>query len=135
MPLNQFPWSNTCFPFKHVTKDSKKYDLEERTFLFAKRATEYVRDLSKGVLDSEIGKQLVRSAGLVGANFIETNESLSKKDFIMRVKTTKKESEESKYWLKISTPNGDYEHLKSELMCEYEETMKIFTSIIRKFRI
>jgi four helix bundle protein len=67
----------------------KKYDLEERTF--AKDVIEYVRNLPKGIAYSEIGKQLVRSAGSVGAIYIETNESLSKKDLIMRVKIRKKE--------------------------------------------
>ena len=75
----------------------KKYDLEERTFFYAKNVIEYVRNLPKGIGLSEIGKQLVRSAGSVGANYIEANECLSKKDFIMRVKICKKEAKESHY--------------------------------------
>ena len=110
---------------------SIKYDLEERTFRFAKSVIEYVRYLSKGIPDSEIGRQLVRSAGLVGASYIEANESLSKKDFLMRVKISKKEAKESKYWLSLSTPKSNYEHLKTELMCESEELVKIFGAIIR----
>jgi len=79
------------------------YDLEERTFNFAKNVIEYVRNLPKGISYSEISKQLVRSAGSVGANYIEANESLSKKDFLMRVKISKKEAKESHYWLNLST--------------------------------
>ena len=109
----------------------KKYDLEERAFHFAKRVIEYVRNLPKGIPDSEIGKQLVRSAGSVGANYIEANESLSKKDFIMRVKISKKEAKESKYWLNLSTPTKKQEHAKIELMCESDELIKIFAAIIR----
>jgi four helix bundle protein len=93
-------------------KNDKKYDLEERTFVFAKNVIEYVRNLPKGIAYSEIGKQLVRSAGSVGANYIEANESLSKKDFIMRVKISKKEAKESKYWLNLSKPNKDHERDK-----------------------
>jgi four helix bundle protein len=77
--------------------NKKKYDLEERTFGFAKNVIEYVRSLPKGIAYSEIGKQLVRSAGSVGANYIEANECLSKKDFVMRVKICKKEAKESHY--------------------------------------
>ena len=109
----------------------KKYDHEDRTFVFAKNVMEYVRNLPKGIAYSEIGKQLVRSAGSVGANYIEANESLSKKDFIMRVKISKKEAKESKYWLNLSAPTNNNEHTKNELMCESEELMKIFATIIR----
>ena len=113
-----------------TSDNSKKYDLEERTFLFAKNVIEYVRNLPKGIAYSEIGKQLVRSASSVGANYIEANESLSKKDFIMRIKISKKEAKESHYWLKLSTPNKKNESLKNELMCECEEFQKIFGAII-----
>ena len=80
--------------------------------------------------NSEISRQLVRSAGSVGANYIEANESLSKKDFIMRVKISKKEAKESHYWLKLSAPNKNNESFKTNLMCECEELQKIFGAII-----
>ena len=116
-------------------KNDTKYDLEERTFKFAKNVIEYVRDLPKGIAYSEVGKQLVRSAGSVGANYIEANESLSKKDFIMRVKISKKEAKESHYWLKLSTPSKSNESFKTKLMCECEELMKIFGAIIRNTNV
>jgi four helix bundle protein len=75
------------------------------TFLFANRLIEYVGNLPRGIPDSEIGKQFVRSAGSVGANYIEANESLSQKDFVMRVKISKNEAKETKYWLNLSNPN------------------------------
>lgn len=113
----------------------KKYDLEERTYIFSKNVIEYVRNLPKGVAYSEIGKQLIRSAGSVGANYIEANESLSKKDFIMRVKISKKEAKESKYWLNLSIPNKNHDQDKIELMCESDELMKIFAAIIHNSSI
>jgi len=61
----------------------KVYDLEQRTFLFTKKVMEYIKELPKGITNSEIGKQLMRSSSSIGANYIEANESLSKKDFIM----------------------------------------------------
>ena len=113
------------------SNNDKKYDLEERTFEFAKKVIEYVRNLPKGIAYSEIGKQLVRSAGSVGANYIEANESLSKKDFMMRVKISKKEAKESHYWLKLTSPATNYEDVRTKLMCESEELQKIFGAIIR----
>jgi len=77
--------------------NSKQYDLEERTFEFAKRVRIFVKELFKTLGNIEDGKQLVRSSGSVGANYIEANESLSKKDFAMRIKICRKEAKESKY--------------------------------------
>ena len=80
-----------------MNENSKQYDLEDRTLKFAKNVRALVKKLRKTVGNIEYGKQLVRSSGSVGANYIEANEALSKKDFIMRVKICRKESKESRY--------------------------------------
>jgi four helix bundle protein len=118
-----------------ISSISKKYDLEERTFEFVKKVIEYVRNLPKGIAYSEIGKQLVRSAGSVGTNYIEAKESLSKKDFLMRIKISKKEAKESQYWLKLTDPSKAHVIEKNALMCESEELMKIFGAIIRNTNV
>lgn len=76
------------------TQNSKKYDLEERTFVFAKNVREFIRKLPKNTTNYEDSSQLTRSSGSIGANYIEANESLSKKDFVMRIKISRKESKE-----------------------------------------
>jgi four helix bundle protein len=60
---------------------SKVYDLEVRTRQFAKDCSILVRGMAKDIPNVEDGKQLVRASGSVAANYIEANESLSKKDF------------------------------------------------------
>ena len=82
-------------------QNSKQYDLENRTFQFARRVRKFVKKLPKTIANIEDGKQLVKSSGSIGANYIEANESLSKKDFILRVKICRKEAKESRYWLKL----------------------------------
>ena len=77
------------------------YDLEEWTFQFAKAVRLFVKALPKTIANIEDGKQLVRAAGSVGANYIEANESLGKKDFLMRIKISRKEAKESAYWLRL----------------------------------
>ena len=77
------------------TEKTKRYDLEERTLEFAKRVRKYVRQLPKTTSNGEDGKQVIRSSGSVGGNYIEANEALSKKDFSMRIKICRKESKES----------------------------------------
>lgn len=115
-------------------QDTKQYDLEERTFTFAQRTRVFVKKLYKTIENIEDGKQLVRSSGSVGANYIEANESLSKKDFILRVKICRKEAKESRYWLKlINTDNFlEIEGERQALIAEITELMNIFGSIIRK---
>ncbi len=88
-------------------RNSKQYDLEERTLTFAKDVIKFVKNLPRTIANIEIIKQLARASGSVGANYIEANEALSKKDFIMRVKICRKEAKESGYWLKLTQANGE----------------------------
>jgi four helix bundle protein len=114
------------------TQNSKQYDLGERTLKFSKRIAVYANNLPKTISNIEIGKQLIRAAGSVGANYIEAEEALSKKDFVMRIKISRKESKESRYWLFISEPINDKQKEKEELIQESTELMKIFGSIVEK---
>ena len=112
--------------------NSKLYDLEERTFVFAKEGRAFVRKLHKTAANFEDGKQLIRSTGSVVANYIEANESLSKKDFIMRIKISRKEAKESRYWLRLVDTNG-YQEMDADrnaLIKEAAELMNIFGSIL-----
>lgn len=68
------------------SSNNKPYDLEERTLLFAKDIRIFVRTLNMTIANIEDSKQLVKSSGSIGANYIEANEALSKKDFKFRVK-------------------------------------------------
>jgi len=61
----------------------------------------FVKGLPRSVANAEIAKQLIKSSSSIGANYIEANEALSKKDFLMRIKICRKESKESVYWLKL----------------------------------
>lgn len=68
------------------TSNSKQYDLEDRTLLFAKKTRTFLRKIPKKITNMDDIKQLIRSSGSVGANYIEVNEALSKKDFVHRIK-------------------------------------------------
>lgn len=109
-----------------------KYDLEERTFNFAKNCRKYVKSLKTSIINIEDGKQLIRSSGSVGANYIEANEKLGSKDFQFRLKIARKEAKESGYWLRLlkdSNPNTD---LAEILIEESVELRKILSSILKK---
>ncbi len=96
---------------------SKNYDLEERTYEFAKEARAFVRKVLKDIPNVEDCKQVVRSSGSVAANYIEANEALSKKDFLMRAKIYRKEAKES---------------IRAKLEKEAHELTCIFGAIITK---
>jgi four helix bundle protein len=113
-------------------QNSKQYDLEDRTLNFAKKVIEFVNKLPKTLTNIEISKQLLRSAGSVGANYIEANESLGKKDFIMRIKICRKEAKEACYWLKLIGYNEKYKKDQAYLIQESTELMKIFGAILEK---
>jgi len=111
-------------------KNPKRYDLEDRTSEFAKRCRDYVKKLPRTLSNIEYGKQLIRSSGSQAANYIEANEALSRKDFIMRAKICRKEAKESKLWLNLSEPEEANLQEKEELIQESIELTKIFGSIV-----
>lgn len=114
--------------------ENRKYDLDDRTFQFARNVGVFVRDLKKSILTIEYGKQLIRSSASIGANFIEANDSLGKKDFIMRLRIARKEAKESIYWLNLikeTIENSDHEKIE-ELMIEADEIKRIISAIIIK---
>lgn len=112
----------------------KKYDLEDRTFLFAKRVRDFLKRLPQTIMNREDCIQLTRASGSVGANYIEANDSISKKDFLYRIKICRKEAKESRFFLRLVDTRDDAILIKeqNELIHEATELMNIFGSILRK---
>lgn len=110
-----------------------RFDLEERTLAFGKSVIQLCKKVPKGVIERELVGQLIRASGSVGSNYREANEALSKKDFRMRIKISRKEAKESCYWLDLleeATPQ-----LKEEIRIlwrEGDELKKILSSILNK---
>lgn len=108
------------------------YDLEERSYLFAKNMVLFCKRLPKTILNLEYIKQVIKSSSSVGANYIEANESLGKKDFLMRIKICRKEAKESFYWLNLLIDTNEDSFKKEALLLQKEagELKKIFSKII-----
>jgi four helix bundle protein len=119
---------------KDEKQNSKRYDLKDRTFKFAKRVRVFVKQLNKTIANIEDGKQLVKASGSIGANYIEANEALSKKDFVMRIKICRKEAKESRYWLRLvdTAGNSELEPEREALEAEACELTHVFGSIVTK---
>ena len=109
------------------------YDLEPRTLKFAQEVRRFVKALPRTLSNREDARQLVRASGSVGANYIEANESLGKKDFRMHIRIACKESKESAYWLKlVSVIDGKMDEERLRLVREAGELVSIFGAILRK---
>ena len=113
-------------------KRNTVYNLEDRTYLFARECRFLVRFIPKTLSNIEDGKQLIRASGSVGANYIEANEKLGDKDFLMRLKISRKEAKEAQYWLKLLGDLNDASKSKiDELAQEAIELRNILSSIIK----
>jgi four helix bundle protein len=115
-------------------QNSKPYDLEERTFEFAKHVRAFVKLLPRTVANVEDVRQVIRSSGSVGANYIEANEALGKKDFVMRIKISRKEAKETRYWLRLLDTGADAraDGERGKLIEESTELLRILSAILRK---
>jgi four helix bundle protein len=115
------------------TAGAKRYDLEERTERFARQVMDFVRTLRPSLTNRELARQLVRSAGSVGANYIEANSALGKKDFVMRIRICRKEAKESAYWLRLlDVDNAEPAAVRNLLVQEANELVSIFGAIVTK---
>lgn len=111
-----------------------KYDLEERSYEFAKEVRLFIKTLKRTIANIEDSKQVVRSSGSIGANYIEANESFSNKDFVYRAKISRKEAKETIYWLRLikETNKLNNENEVKRLIQEANELKKILSTIIKK---
>ncbi len=113
----------------------KKYDLEERTVQFAEKVIDLVKTIQTTAVNSKIITQLVGASGSVGANYCEATEAESKKDFIHKIGICKKETKESRHWLRLLARSNP-EH-KEEIRThwrEAQELLLIFPKIIQTSR-
>ena len=117
-----------------MENQNKIYDLEERTALFAEKVRNFCLKLPKNAANVEYVPQLIRAGSSPGANYIEANESIGEKDFKMKIKTCRRESKESAYWLRLVITDGsiEQENKRAYLRQEAKEFILIFTAILKK---
>lgn len=114
-----------------MTQTEKKYDLEERTAVFGESIIKLCRSIKQDNITAPIISQLIRSATSIGANYMEANGASSKKDFVNKIFICKKESQETKHWLRMLSMSVT-ENIKEELEIiskECQELVFIFQKI------
>lgn len=113
---------------------NKKYDLFDRTRHYAITVRMFVKQLPKSIATIENSKQLVRSSGSVGANYIEGNDASGKGSRLIHFRISRKVAKESKFWLEcleLNTPPY-LENTRKELVRESREITLIMNAIINK---
>ncbi|MEK7542359.1 MAG: four helix bundle protein [Patescibacteria group bacterium] len=109
------------------------YDLEERTATFGEEVIGFAKNLPNTAINKSLVSQIVRSATSIGANYMEADGAESKKDFKHKIALCKKESKETRHWLRmIAKANPDKAHECRKLWQEVQELTLIFSSILRK---
>ena len=115
--------------------ESNKYNLEERTAKFSENVLTFCRVLKEDSITRPLISQIVRSATSIGANYSEADEASSKKDFIHKVAIAKKETKETKYWLRlIAHVVPSSKDRARELWKEAQELNLILAAIVRSAR-
>ena len=106
-----------------------RLELEDRTKRFHINVIKLCKDLPKNAAGFETGKQIIRAAGSVGANYRATKRAKSNADFIHKIEVVLEEADESHYWLTVIKES---ELLAGELLdyliLEAYELTAIFTS-------
>jgi four helix bundle protein len=109
----------------------KKYNLEERTAQFGEAIIQFAKTFRQDPVNSLLISQIVRSGTSVGANYMEADGAESKKDFQHKISICKKESKETKHWLRmIAKANPTRRDECQKLLREAQELSLIFSSIL-----
>lgn len=112
---------------------NKIFDLEDRTAKFGEEVIKFAQKIPKNEITRPLINQLVRSGTSVGANYLEADDSESKKDFIHKLSISRKESRETKHWLRmIALAAPETKEDARTLWKESQELNLIFSAIIRK---
>jgi four helix bundle protein len=107
------------------------YDLEERTQLFSRNVITLCKGIRQDAISKPIISQVVRSSGSIAANYIEANEKLSPKDFLMRMRISRKEAKETVFWLNNLNEISPSQEIGT-LLDEARQLNKILSTIIYK---
>lgn len=118
-----------------MTQFSKKYDLEERLARFGENVIDLCKVIEQNIITRPIISQLIRSAVSIGANYMEANGAISKRDFSNKIHISKKEAQETKHLLRMllrCVPN--HAEKISILSDECRQLVLIFQSITMKIK-
>jgi four helix bundle protein len=131
--FSQTGMSGVSFLREDATESRPAFDLSERTALFGEHIIKFALKIPRNPVNNRLINQLVGSGTSVGANYSEAEDSVSRKDFKKCIGTCRKESKETKYWLRmIAVAEPGMKAEARQLWQEAKELNLIFGSIWRK---
>lgn len=113
------------------------FDLEDRMLRFATDTRDFLHTISTTPANKIYSDQLLRSSSSVGANYIEGNDAIGEKDFLVKIRTSRREAKESRYWLRLLEIE-DQNVLRNEharLIDEAEQLTRILSAIASKIQL
>jgi len=110
------------------------FDLEDRCFNFARDVRLFIKNIGSNLINVDDIKQLIKASGSIGANYIEANDALGKKDFLMRLRISRKEAKETEFWLRLIIECNEIENYQEakRLQSEVRQLRNILSAIIIK---
>jgi four helix bundle protein len=128
---NAEPWGPDT-PAVREEPGTRVYDLEERTARFGEAVIDFAKSIPQNSVTNRLISQLVGAGTSVGANYVEADDAVSKKEFLKNIGTCRKEARETKHFLRMivrAVPTSKPEAVK--LWCEARELHLIFSKIWR----
>jgi len=114
---------------------NNNYNLEDRTAKFGEDIIDFCKSINQDAISKPLINQLIRSATSIGANYMEANGASSRQDFKNKIFICKKESQETKHWLRMITKsNPEKTEETRKLWQECQELTQIFGKIISSLR-
>ena len=114
---------------------NNNYNLEDRTAKFGESVIDFCKTIKQDAISKPLISQLIRSATSIGANYMEANAAASKQDFKNKICICKKESQETKHWLRMITKaNPEKTEETRKLWKECQELTLIFGKIVSSLR-
>lgn len=115
--------------------EQRKFDLEERIYILSKKILIICKSLPETTISRPLISQLIRSATSIGANYMEGNGSVSKKDLINKISLARKEAKETIYWTRLLAflfveKTNEFQSISQEV----QEFIYIFSSIIKNIQ-
>lgn len=115
---------------------NQKFDLEERNAVFGESVIEFAKLILQNPITIPLINQFVKSGTSIGANYCEADSAESRKDFEHKMGICKKESKETRYWLRmVAKACPELQDKARILWKEANELLLIFSAIIKKSRI
>ena len=113
------------------------FDLEDLMTTFAQDICHFLKLIPSTEANKIYSHQLLRSSSSVGANYLEANDALGKKDFLVKIRTARREGKETRYWLRLLqiADNRELEHKRATLIDETEQLIHILSTIIHKVEV